>query len=51
MSIGQLLKQRFSLMKKLLLLTLLLFSVHAYAEQKYNPYSNEWETVMPDTHI
>ena len=38
-------------MKKLLLLTLLCFSINVYAEQKYNPYNNEWETVMPDAQL
>ena len=38
-------------MKKLLLLTLLCCSLTAYAEQKYNPYNNEWETVSPDAEL
>ena len=37
-------------MKKLFI-TLICSSVDAYAEQKYNPCSNEWETVMPDVQL
>ena len=34
-------------MKKLLLFILFCFSLNAYAEQKYNPYNNEYE-IVPD---
>ena len=34
-------------MKKLLLFILICFSLNAYAEQKYNPYNNEYE-IVPD---
>ena len=29
-------------------LIILLVSGYAFAEQKYNPYSNTWETVRPE---
>ena len=38
-------------MKKLLLFILFCFSLNAYAEQKYNPYNNEWEIVSPDAEL
>ena len=38
-------------MKHLLLTFIIVFFANVYAEQKYNPYSNEWETVIPDAQL